>query len=66
VNLRGAFLLLRHAIPLMRAGGGGRIVLIGSINGSRGNFGTAAYSASKGGSSRLPRRSRERWRDSAL
>lgn len=49
VNLRGAFLLLRHAIPRMRAGGGGRIVLIGSINGSRGKFGTAAYSASKAG-----------------
>ncbi len=49
VNLRGAFLLLRHAIPLVRAGGGGRIVLIGSINGSRGKFGTAAYSASKAG-----------------
>ena len=49
VNLRGAFLLLRHAIPLMRQGNGGRIVLIGSINGSRGKFGTAAYSASKAG-----------------
>lgn len=49
VNLRGAFLLLRHAIPLMRRGPGGSIVLIGSINGSRGKFGTAAYSASKAG-----------------
>jgi 3-oxoacyl-[acyl-carrier protein] reductase len=49
VNLRGAFLLLRHTIPLMRASGGGRVVLIGSINGSRGKFGTAAYSASKAG-----------------
>ena len=49
VNLRGAFLLLRHAIPMMRAGEGGRIVLIGSINGSRGKFGTSAYSASKAG-----------------
>lgn len=49
VNLRGAFLLLRHAIPVMRAGDGGRIVLIGSINGSRGKFGTSAYSASKAG-----------------
>lgn len=50
VNLRGAFLLLRHSIPLMRKGqGGGRMVLIGSINGSRGKFGTAAYSASKAG-----------------
>jgi NAD(P)-dependent dehydrogenase (short-subunit alcohol dehydrogenase family) len=49
VNLRGAFLLLRHAISAMRAGDGGRIVLIGSINGSRGKFGTSAYSASKAG-----------------
>ncbi|MGH9641697.1 MAG: SDR family NAD(P)-dependent oxidoreductase, partial [Terriglobales bacterium] len=49
VNLRGAFLLIRHTVPLMRARAGGRIVLIGSINGSRGKFGTAAYSASKAG-----------------
>ncbi len=49
VNLRGAFLLIRHTLPLMRAHEGGRIVLIGSINGSRGKFGTAAYSASKAG-----------------
>ena len=49
VNLRGAFSLLRHSIPAMRRGGGGRIVLIGSINGSRGKLGTSAYSASKAG-----------------
>ena len=49
VNLRGAFLLIRHIVPLMRARSGGRIVLIGSINGSRGKFGTSAYSASKAG-----------------
>jgi NAD(P)-dependent dehydrogenase (short-subunit alcohol dehydrogenase family) len=49
VNLRGAFLLLRDCIPLLRHGAGGRIVLIGSINGSRGKFGTSAYSASKAG-----------------
>ena len=49
VNLRGAFSLLRHSIPAMRTGGGGRIVLIGSINGSRGKLGTSAYSASKAG-----------------
>lgn len=49
VNIRGAFLLLRHAIPLLRPGHGGRIVLIGSINGSRGKFGASAYSASKAG-----------------
>jgi len=49
VNLRGAFLLLRHAIPLLRRGSGGRVVLIGSINGSRGKFGLSAYAASKAG-----------------
>ncbi|MFZ0821886.1 MAG: SDR family NAD(P)-dependent oxidoreductase [Candidatus Acidiferrales bacterium] len=50
VNLRGAFLLIRHTLPFMRKNEtGGRIVLIGSINGSRGKFGTAAYSASKAG-----------------
>jgi 3-oxoacyl-[acyl-carrier protein] reductase len=50
VNLRGAFLLIRNVVPKMRqAQTGGRIVLIGSINGSRGKFGTAAYSASKAG-----------------
>lgn len=48
VNLRGAFLLIRHAVPAMRDSGG-RIVLIGSINGSRGKFGTSAYAASKAG-----------------
>ena len=49
VNLRGAFLLLRHAVPALRRGKGGRIVLIGSINGSRGKFGLTAYASSKAG-----------------
>jgi 3-oxoacyl-[acyl-carrier protein] reductase len=49
VNLRGAFLVLHEAIPILRRGDGGSIVLIGSINGSRGKRGTAAYSASKAG-----------------
>ena len=48
INLRGAFLLIRHTVPAMRENGG-RIVLIGSINGSRGKFGTSAYAASKAG-----------------
>ncbi|MBI2213223.1 MAG: SDR family oxidoreductase [Acidobacteria bacterium] len=49
VNLRGAFLAMRSAIPMMREAGGGRIVLVGSINGSRGKFGLSAYAASKAG-----------------
>ncbi len=49
VNLRGAFLLLRHCVPILRKQNAGRAVLIGSINGSRGKFGTSAYSSSKAG-----------------
>jgi 3-oxoacyl-[acyl-carrier protein] reductase len=49
VNLRGAFLVMRHVVPVMRRIGAGRIVLIGSINGARGKVGTAAYAASKAG-----------------
>lgn len=49
VNLRGAFLAIQAAIPIMRSAGHGRVVLVGSINGSRGKFGTSAYSASKAG-----------------
>lgn len=49
VNLRGAFFLLRHVIPVMRTGGSGKVILIGSINGSRGKFGASAYAASKAG-----------------
>jgi NAD(P)-dependent dehydrogenase (short-subunit alcohol dehydrogenase family) len=49
VNLRGAFILMRHTIPIMRRGSGGRIVLVGSINGSRGKFGQSAYASSKAG-----------------
>lgn len=49
VNLRGAFLAMRSSIPMMREAKGGRIVLVGSINGSRGKFGLSAYAASKAG-----------------
>ncbi len=54
VNLRGAFLLLRHAIPEMRRGGGGRIVLIGSINGSRGKRGRPRTRRARRGCSASP------------
>ena len=48
VNLTGAFNVLRHGAPMGEAGYG-RIVNITSINGLRGNFGQANYSASKAG-----------------
>ena len=49
VNLKGAFSFCRAAAPLCRAQKSGRIVTIASINGLRGKFGQANYSASKAG-----------------
>jgi len=49
VNLDSAFHLLKAAVPLMRASGGGSVVLVASINGERGKFGQSAYAASKAG-----------------
>lgn len=48
VNLDGVFLGVKHALPLIRAGGrGGSIVNMSSIAGLKGVPGQAAYSASK-------------------
>ena len=48
VNARGTFLCCKHAIPGMRARGGGAIVNIASIAALVGLRNRAAYSASKG------------------
>jgi NAD(P)-dependent dehydrogenase (short-subunit alcohol dehydrogenase family) len=48
-NLTSVFLGCRAAIPLMRRGGGGAIVNVGSITGIRGTENMVAYSASKSG-----------------
>ncbi|WP_375286068.1 SDR family NAD(P)-dependent oxidoreductase [Sphingomonas sp.] len=49
VNLDGAFLGIKHALPLIRAGGGGSIVNIASVTGIRGSGTFVSYAASKGG-----------------
>ena len=49
INLTGAFLVLRAAIPAMRERGWGRVVQVASINGERGKAGQANYAASKAG-----------------
>ena len=49
VNLDGVFLGVKHAIPLMRQGGGGSIVNISSVAGLKGAPGLAGYCATKGG-----------------
>ena len=48
-NLRGAFLTLRTAIPLMLASGGGSIVNMASVGSFRASPGSSAYITSKGG-----------------
>ena len=49
VHLKGSFNCGRHAIPLMRDQGYGRIVNITSSAGLRGNFGQSNYGAAKAG-----------------
>lgn len=49
VNLKGAFNFIHHVAPHFRERQAGKIVNIASINGLRGKFGLANYSASKAG-----------------
>jgi len=50
-NLKGTFLTVKHAIPMLKARGGGSIVVTSSVNGTRvfSMGGLSAYSASKAG-----------------
>src|SRR6202007_926896 len=48
VNARGTFLMCKHVIPRMIAGGGGSIVNLASVAGLVGLHNRAAYCASKG------------------
>lgn len=49
VDLSGAAHFLRAAAPILRAQRSGRVVIVSSINGRRGKFGQANYSAAKAG-----------------
>lgn len=49
INLTGAFLLSKYALPYMIEGGGGSIIFIASQLGRVGSAGRAAYCATKGG-----------------
>jgi meso-butanediol dehydrogenase/(S,S)-butanediol dehydrogenase/diacetyl reductase len=48
VNLKGPFLCMKHAIPVIARSGGGSVVVMGSVLGAIGSPGYAAYCASKG------------------
>jgi NAD(P)-dependent dehydrogenase (short-subunit alcohol dehydrogenase family) len=47
-NLRGVFLGMKHAIPVLIARGGGAVVNVASIGGLVGRVGVSTYAASKG------------------
>ena len=49
IDLDAVFHACRHAIPVMRQGGGGAIVNTASISGMAGDYGFAAYNAAKAG-----------------
>jgi NAD(P)-dependent dehydrogenase (short-subunit alcohol dehydrogenase family) len=50
-NLVGTFVTIKHAVPHLRAAGGGSVIVTASVNGTRifSNTGATAYSASKAG-----------------
>jgi NAD(P)-dependent dehydrogenase (short-subunit alcohol dehydrogenase family) len=48
INIDGVFLGTKHAIPAMRASGGGSIIITSSVAGLRGSSGLAGYCATKG------------------
>jgi NAD(P)-dependent dehydrogenase (short-subunit alcohol dehydrogenase family) len=48
INVKAAFLAIKHVVPHMRRNGGGAILNTGSIASFTGQLGTPVYSASKG------------------
>lgn len=66
VNLRAPFVLTRALLPSMRAAGCGRFVFIGSISGTLGSPGAAAYAASKWGLTGFVKSLAEELSDSGL
>jgi 3-oxoacyl-[acyl-carrier protein] reductase len=66
VNLRAPFVLTRALLPSMRAAGKGRLIFIGSISGTLGSPGAAAYAASKWGLTGFTKSLAEELSDSGL
>jgi NAD(P)-dependent dehydrogenase (short-subunit alcohol dehydrogenase family) len=48
VNVRGPFLIIKHALPALRAANGAAVINVASAAGLRGGAGETAYAASKG------------------
>ena len=61
VNLHSMVVLANLAYPLLKAGGGGAIVLLSSIAGLRGNASINAYALAKAGVAQLARNLAVQW-----
>jgi NAD(P)-dependent dehydrogenase (short-subunit alcohol dehydrogenase family) len=48
VNVKGAFLITKYAVPALKAAGGGSIVNLSSVSAFVGSDGSSAYTTSKG------------------
>jgi 3-oxoacyl-[acyl-carrier protein] reductase len=66
VNLFGAYHVMRAAIPLLRAHGGGKIIVTGSGLGHSSRYGAAAYSCSKAALWMLVRIAAEELREAGI
>jgi len=66
VNLRAPFVLTRALLPSMRQAAAGRFIFIGSISGTLGSPGAAAYAASKWGLTGFCKSLAEELKDSGL
>lgn len=65
-NLRAPFVLTRALLPALRAQGRGRLIFVGSISGTLGSPGAAAYAASKWGLTGFVKSLAEELKDSGL
>ncbi|HKY38710.1 MAG TPA: SDR family oxidoreductase [Polyangiaceae bacterium] len=65
-NLRAPFVLTRTLLPALRAAGRGRLLFVGSISGTLGSPGVAAYAASKWGLTGFVKSLAEELKDSGL
>ena len=60
-NLKGTFLACKHAIPHLRARGGGRIINMVSLNGVNAHMGSLEYNAAKEALRALTRTAAREW-----
>lgn len=66
LNLKSAFLISKHVIPVMVSGNGGNIVHISSRTGQKSDGGDSAYAASKAGLIRFVESAAQEFKDSGI